>query len=64
MAKVEIKPPPYSVDSDSKEVNLLYGKYFNVEQLKSISIRDIPERLVKKGYLEMRESIYLMSEKK
>lgn len=57
-----IKPPPYSIDS--KEVNLLYGTYFNVEQLKFVSIRDIPERLVKKGYLEMRESVYLISEKK
>jgi thiopurine S-methyltransferase len=57
-----IKPPPYSVDS--KEINLLYGTYFYVQQLKSVSIRDIPERLVKKGYLEMRESVFLISEKK
>jgi thiopurine S-methyltransferase len=55
-----INPPPYSVNEN--EVNLLYGAYFNVRQLKSMSVLDIPERLVKKGYLEMRESVYLISE--
>jgi thiopurine S-methyltransferase len=55
-----VKPPPYSVNSN--EIDLLYGNYFNVQLLKSESIRDIPERLVKKGYLEMRESVYLISE--
>jgi|694.fasta_scaffold145292_4 thiopurine S-methyltransferase len=57
-----INPPPYSVDS--KEVNLLYGPYFNIKQLKCASILDIPERLIKKGYQEMRESVYLISEQK
>lgn len=57
-----INPPPYSVDS--KEINLLYGTYFNIQQLKSVSVQDIPEKLTKKGYLEMRENVYLVSEKK
>ena len=55
----EIKPPPYSVNFE--EINTLYSKDFNVEQLKHVSIKDILERLIKKRYTEMRESIYLMT---
>ncbi len=57
----EVKPPPFSVDS--AEINLLYGPYFEIKQLKDESIRNIPEKLIKKGYTEMRESVYLISEK-
>jgi thiopurine S-methyltransferase len=57
----QITPPPYPIDNT--EVSLLYHCYFEVQQLKSVLISDIPERLIKKGYLEMRESVYLMSEK-
>lgn len=56
-----INPPPYSVESD--EVNLLYSPYFNIHQAKCASVSDIPERLMRKGYREMRERVYLMSEK-
>lgn len=56
-----INSPPFSVDSN--EVKSLYGVNFDVTQLKHVSISDIPERLIKKGYTEMRESVYLLSEK-
>lgn len=57
----QVKPPPFPVSK--AEVNSLYGSYFDVKPLKCISITDIPERLVKKGYTEMTESVYLISEK-
>jgi len=57
----QVKPPPFPVNKD--EVNLLYSSYFDVELLKHLPITDIPERLVKKGYAEMTESVYLISEK-
>lgn len=56
-----VSSPPFSVDSI--EVDLLYGAYFNIKRLKYKSVSDIPERLIKKGYIEMRESVYLLSEK-
>lgn len=56
----KINPPPYSVDDE--EIILLYGTCFNVKQLKSVYIQDIPERLIKKGYLKMKESVYLISQ--
>jgi len=57
----QVKPPPFPVSK--AEVGLLYGLYFDVRLLKCMSITDIPERLVKKGYSEMTESVYLISEK-
>jgi hypothetical protein len=33
-----------------------------VQLLKCLSITDIPERLIKKGYTEMTESVYLILE--
>jgi len=57
----QITPPPYPVNE--AEVNLLYGSYFDVQLLKRISITDIPERLIKKGYIEMTESVYLIAER-
>jgi hypothetical protein len=44
-------------------VNLLYGSYFDIQLLKCVFTTDIPERLIKKGYAEMTESVYLISEK-
>lgn len=55
----QVKPPPFPINK--AEVDLLYGAYFKVELLKCISITDIPERLVKKGYTEITESVYLIS---
>lgn len=57
----QVKPPPFPVSK--AEVDLLYGAYFDVQLLKCTSITDISERLVKKGYTEMTESVYLISEK-
>lgn len=55
----DVKPPPYPVSKD--EIYLLYGDYFTIEILKHTAINDIPERLRKKGYTEIIESVYLMS---
>lgn len=57
----QVQSPPFPVSKT--EVDLLYGSYFDVQLLKCISITDIPEHLVKKGYTEMTESVYLISEK-
>lgn len=57
----QVQPPPFPIHQ--AEVNLLYGAYFDVQLLKSLSITDIPERLVKKGYTEMTESVYLIKQK-
>ncbi|EKD72663.1 MAG: hypothetical protein ACD_45C00618G0007 [uncultured bacterium] len=57
----QIKPPPFPVSKT--EVNLLYGSYFDIQLLKCLFTTDIPERLIKKGYTEMTESVYLISEK-
>ena len=51
--------PPFSVTND--EVNSLYDPYFNVQQLQFTPISQIPEHLIKKGYDEMKESVYLIS---
>lgn len=58
----KVNPPPFPIGRD--EINLLYDSYFYVQQLKCLSISDIPERLIKKGYIEMTESVYLISGKK
>jgi thiopurine S-methyltransferase len=55
----QVKPPPYPVSK--AEVDLLYGDHFTVRTLKHTIITDIPERLIKKGYTEMTESVYLIS---
>jgi thiopurine S-methyltransferase len=57
----EVSPPPFPIDE--AEVNSLYGSYFNVKKLKCVGIKNIPEKLVKKGYTEITESVYLISEK-
>lgn len=57
----QVKPPPFPVSKT--EVDLLYGSYFYVQLLKRVCITDIPERLVKKGYTEMTEIVYLISQK-
>jgi thiopurine S-methyltransferase len=58
----KVIPPPYSVDDT--EINLLYGHYFSrVNQIKRASISDIHERLIKKGYGDMIESVYIISQK-
>jgi len=56
-----VKPPPFPVNK--AEIDLLYGSYFDVQLLKNLSITDIPERLAKKGYTEIIENVYLISEK-
>lgn len=58
----QVKPPPFPVNQ--AEINLLYGSYFDVQLLKHTTMTDIPERLIKKGYLEMTESVYLISNSK
>lgn len=57
----KVNSPPYPINR--AEVNLLYDVYFDVQQLKCLSISDIPERLIRKGYTEMKESVYLISGK-
>jgi thiopurine S-methyltransferase len=57
----QVKPPPFPISK--AEVDLLYGSYFDVRLLKNLSITDIPDRLVNKGYAEMTESVYLISGK-
>lgn len=52
----DVKPPPFPVNKN--EVEFLYSPYFSVQQLKHISVSNIPERLLKKGYAEMMESVY------
>lgn len=59
--RCQVKPPPFPINK--AEVDLLYGSYFDVQLLKCASITNIPDRLVKKGYAEMTESVYLLSEK-
>lgn len=56
-----VSPPPFPVSK--KEVEDLYNLYFNVELLKSLQITEIPERLVKKGYRNITECVYLISQK-
>lgn len=55
----QVKPPPYPVSK--AEVDSLYGGHFTVHTLKQAVITDIPERLIKKGYTEMTECVYLIS---
>lgn len=55
----KVNPPPFPVSKN--EVDSLYGPYFNVKQLKQIPISNIPDRLIKKGYTEMTESVYFIS---
>ncbi len=56
----DVTPPPFPINKE--EVNLLYGAYFKVYQLKAQAVENIPERLIKKGYAAMVESVYLISE--
>jgi thiopurine S-methyltransferase len=56
-----VKPPPYPIDG--AEVNELYGSYFDVQQLKSSIITEIPQRRLEKGFLQMKESVYLITSK-
>ena len=56
----QVQPPPFPISEE--EVNLLYGSCFDVQLLKCSSLTNIPERLLKKGYIEMTESVYVMSE--
>ncbi len=60
-ANCQIKSPPFPVNK--AELNVLYGSDFDIHLLNSFTISTIPERLIKKGYSEMRETIYLISEK-
>lgn len=57
----QVIPPPFPIDQT--EINLLYGAYFDIQVLKHVAVADIPERLVKKGYTQMVEGVYLVSEK-
>lgn len=53
-----VKPPPFPITQE--EVQALYGAYFDVKILKHQHSDNIPERLVKKGYTEMIEGVYLI----
>lgn len=63
-SQCQVSPPPFPIDGT--EVNLLYGSYFDVKKIKNLLITkdQIPEHLTKKGYTQMFESVYLMTEKK
>jgi hypothetical protein len=61
-SRCKVDGPPFSIDS--KEVDLLYGRYFNIQQLSHVPCKNIPKHLVKKGYAEMTESTYLISGEK
>lgn len=51
-----VEGPPFSIDS--AEVDLLYGEYFNIQQLEHLPCAKIPAHLIKKGYVNMIESAY------
>lgn len=53
--------PPYSVNNI--EVELLYGSHFKIELLKALPFTTIPEHLLKKGYSEITENVYLLEAK-
>jgi len=55
----QVKSPAFPVSPT--EVNSLYGSNFDIQQLKCLSTTDIPERLIKKGYAEMTDYVYLIS---
>ncbi len=57
----QITPPPFPINKT--EINLLYGSYFDVQLLNCVSLTNILERLINKGYAEITESVYLISEK-
>ncbi len=56
-----VKPPPYPISD--KEIKLLYSEYFNIQQIEYNEIKNIPERLINKGYTQMFERTYLMEGK-
>jgi thiopurine S-methyltransferase len=55
-----VSPPPFPIDKD--ELDLLFHPNFDVKQLKHLPISIIPERLVKKGYADIIEGVYLIAE--
>lgn len=54
------KGPPFSLDRE--EVHALYGAHFKVTEIKREPVKQISERLAKKGFTDLTEVIYLMSE--
>lgn len=56
-----VKGPPFSVDQS--EVNSLYGSKYDVQQIASMSLTDIPQRLINKGYEQFIETVYLLAGK-
>lgn len=54
----KVNPPPFPINK--AEVDSLYGPYFEVKELKRDLVKDVPERLIRKGYTEMTESVYLI----
>lgn len=55
----QAKGPPFSVSSE--EIKSLYGDPFAVNVITSARMQDVPERLQKKGYQEITETLYVVS---
>lgn len=53
------KGPPFSINE--AEIKKLYGESFSVRKLQSNVMDSVPERLQKKGYFTLQESVYLLS---
>ncbi len=57
-----VTPPPFPINK--AEIDLLFNSHFDVKQIKNRPLPSIPERLVKKGYADISECVYLISERK
>jgi thiopurine S-methyltransferase len=57
-SRSSVTPPPYNIDK--QEINLLFGSNFNTKQVKQLTMLNIPERLVKKGYSDITECAYII----
>ncbi len=60
--ETEMQGPPFSVDAN--EVKTLFSPYFDIKQLYSKSISEIPTHLHTKGLLQATEEVYYLTEKK
>jgi len=57
----EMPGPPFSVDE--KEVRLLYGEKYTIQQLYSKQVQEIPTHLCAKGLINATEQIYRLVKK-
>ncbi|MHB1949069.1 MAG: thiopurine S-methyltransferase [Gammaproteobacteria bacterium] len=55
----EGKGPPFSVTEE--EVHALYGDHFSIQKVKHSPFVSVPERLLKKGFTDLIETVYLIS---